>query len=131
MKENEKHKHAFEGRVRCHYHSLEKCTGALNWACWKGAPDIAHMLLADPRVDPSAMNQYALRWASRFGHTEIVGMLLADPRVDPSANRLYALAWASWKGHTEMVNMLLADPRVKSVSPGIILLPPSKGLKWW
>jgi hypothetical protein len=53
MKENEKHKHAFEGRVSWNFHSLEKCTVALNWACWKGAPDIARMLLADPRVDPS------------------------------------------------------------------------------
>jgi hypothetical protein len=53
MRGSEKHKHLFEGRVRCHYHSLEKCSKALMWASRKGVADIVPMLLADPRVDPS------------------------------------------------------------------------------
>ena len=43
------------------------------------------LLLADPRVDPSADNNYAIRWAAYNGHTEVVRLLLADPRVDPGA----------------------------------------------
>jgi Ankyrin repeats (3 copies) len=112
MRGSEKHKPLFEGRVRCHYHSLEKCTEAFKWTCRRGLPDVVRMLLADPRVDPSANNQNALRWASYDGHTEIVRLLLADHRVDPTADDQYAIQWASEKGYTEIVRMLLADPRV-------------------
>jgi len=39
------------------------------------------MLLADPRVDPSADDNYAFRKASKNGHTDVVTLLLADRRV--------------------------------------------------
>jgi Ankyrin repeats (3 copies) len=110
MKESEKHKDAIEGRVRCHYHSLEKCTEALKWACRNGLFDIVRMLLADPRVDPSACN--AIAWASENGNAATVKLLLANPRVDPSASNQEAIRWASGRGHTEIIRMLLADPRI-------------------
>jgi putative ubiquitin-RnfH superfamily antitoxin RatB of RatAB toxin-antitoxin module len=112
MKGSEKHKDAIEGRARCHYNSLKKCTEALMWACWAGLLDIVRMLLPDPRIDASAMNQQAIRYACIDGHIEIIRMLLADPRVDPSANHQYAIRWASRNGHTEIVRVLLAHPRV-------------------
>jgi Ankyrin repeats (3 copies) len=112
IKGSEKHKDAFEGGVRCHYQSLEKCTEALRWACEHGDIDIVRMLLADPRVDPSEASQDAIKWASNEGHMEIVRMLLADPRVDPSADDQIALRLASHNGHTEIFRTLLADTRV-------------------
>jgi Ankyrin repeats (3 copies) len=112
MRGSEKHKHLFEGRVRFHYHSLEKCTRALDWGCRTGLLDIVRMLLADPRVDPSALNQYAFRSASQYGHIDIVRLLLADPRVDPSVGSQSVFLWACEKGHIEIVRILLADPRV-------------------
>ena len=118
MRGSEKHEEAFEGRVRCHYHSLEKCAGAFQWACSKDVPDIVRLLLCDPRVDPSVWNQQAIQWASREGHIDIVHLLLADPRVDPSAGNQYAIREASVKGRTEIIRMLLADPRVDpSIDP--------------
>ena len=42
------------------------------------------LLLADPRVDPSADDNYTIRWASNNGHDKVVSLLLADTRVDPS-----------------------------------------------
>ena len=44
--------------------------------------DIVELLIADPRVDPTAKNNNAIRMASRNGHTETVALLLADPRVE-------------------------------------------------
>jgi hypothetical protein len=38
-------------------------------------------LLQDPRIDPSAANQYAIRWASKNGHLQVVDVLLKDHRV--------------------------------------------------
>uniref|UniRef100_A0A6C0CL55 Ankyrin repeat protein n=1 Tax=viral metagenome TaxID=1070528 RepID=A0A6C0CL55_9ZZZZ len=74
--------------------------------------DLLTQVLADPRVDPSADNNYTIRLASDSGHTEIVERLLADPRVDPSALNNEAIRLASENGYTEIVEILLADPRV-------------------
>ena len=73
---------------------------------------IVNQLLEDPRVDPSANNNYAIRLASEHGHIAVVNRLLEDPRVDPSAYFNYAIQWASELGHGAVVNRLLEDPRV-------------------
>jgi hypothetical protein len=75
-------------------------------------------LLADPRVDPAADNNYAICRASYFGHTEVVRALLADIRVDPAAENNWAIQWASYYGHAMTVRALLADPRV---DPGVAI----------
>lgn len=41
---------------------------------------VAKLLLADIRVDPSALRNYAIRIASERGHLELVKMLMSDPR---------------------------------------------------
>ena len=64
------------------------------------------MVLADPRVDPSANDNLAIQRASSYGRTEIVKLLLDDSRVDPSANNNYALRIARGKKHTATVNLL-------------------------
>ena len=71
------------------------------------------MLLANPRVDPSANGNYAIRYAAFFGHTEIVKLLLADPRVDPSANNNQSLRSAINLNQVKVINLLLADSRIK------------------
>ena len=47
------------------------------------AKDIGLPILADPRVDPSADNNFAIRIASEKGHMDVVKVLLADPRLSP------------------------------------------------
>ena len=83
----------------------------------KIAVDVGHSkslarLLQDPRVDPSAHDNYAIRSAARNGRTESVKMLVQDPRVDTSANDNYAIRTAAKKGHHEVFKILLQDPRV-------------------
>ena len=72
----------------------------------------SRLLLGDPRVDPSADDNYAIRWASFNGRLEVVKLLLADLRVDPSDISNYAIRWAARNGHLDVVRLLLADSRV-------------------
>ena len=46
-----------------------------------GYAGIVKLLLADSRVDPTAMNNEAIRSAYCWGDTEIAKLLLADSRV--------------------------------------------------
>ena len=57
-----------------------------DYNCVLNYTKIIKLLLADPRVDPSAKDNQAIRRASQYGYTETVKLLLADPRVDPSAD---------------------------------------------
>jgi hypothetical protein len=41
------------------------------------------VLLADPRVNPAASNNWAIREAAFYGRAWVVRALLADPRVNP------------------------------------------------
>ena len=41
----------------------------------KGHMEVVKLLLADPRVDPSARNNWAIQLASENGHLEIVKLL--------------------------------------------------------
>jgi len=66
------------------------------------------VLLADPRVNPSAEDNFAIHWASQNGHIEVVKVLLADPRVNLSADDNYAINIASFLGYTDVVKVLLA-----------------------
>jgi ankyrin repeat protein len=85
---------------------------AIRLASKNGHVEVVKLLLNDPRVDPSAENNYAIRLASENGHVEAVKLLLNDPRVDPSAENNDAIRWASKNGHAEVVKLLLNDPRI-------------------
>ena len=82
----------------------------------RNIPKAVQLLLADPRVNPSANDNLAIWRASENGHAEVVRLLLADPRVDPSAINYFmninAITRASYNGHVEVVRLLLAHPRV-------------------
>jgi ankyrin repeat protein len=97
---------AFEKRLN------ERLESAIRFASGYGNVEVVKLLLNDPRVDPSAHDNYAIRWASRNGHVEVVKLLLNDPRVDPSADNNCAIRWASRNGHVEVVKLLLNYPRV-------------------
>ena len=73
---------------------------------------VVKALLKDPRVNPSAGENYAIQYASEHGHTQVVERLLQDSRVDPSANNNYAIRHAGENGHIRVVERLLQDPRV-------------------
>jgi hypothetical protein len=44
-------------------------------------------ILADGRVDPSAMDKGALRLAAKHGHAAVIEQLLAHGRADPIRTR--------------------------------------------
>lgn len=46
-----------------------------------GHTEIVRLLLADPRVDPTAGGDKAIMEAHRIGHAEVVRLLLADGRA--------------------------------------------------
>ena len=50
-------------------------------ACSKGHTDIVQLLLQDPRVDPTANDNYAFRCARANERNEVVQLLLSDSRV--------------------------------------------------
>jgi hypothetical protein len=50
---------------------------AIKKASENGHTDVVKLLLADPRVDPSAEANYAIRMARQFGHTEVIKLLRA------------------------------------------------------
>jgi hypothetical protein len=74
---------------------------------------IVERLLQDPRVDPSAQNNFAIAIASMNGHLAVVERLLEDPRVDPSAKNNCAIRWAAYSNHLAIVERLLQDARVE------------------
>ena len=53
-------------------------------------------LLADPRVDPSDIDNNAIQLVSCYGHDSVVKLLLADSRVDPSVDNNWAIRSASF-----------------------------------
>ncbi len=54
----------------------------------KGYTDLIKILLENPKINPSILNNYPIRCASLYGHIEVVKLLLTDPRVDPSEHNL-------------------------------------------
>ena len=85
---------------------------ALSLAALNGHNEVVKLLLQDPRVDPSADNNYAIRFASGICHVDVIKLLLQDPRVDPRAYNNYAIRYASAAGKVEIVKLLLQDKRI-------------------
>ena len=56
---------------------------------------VEKLLLADPRVNPSAEQDYAVQQACANGYVEVIKLLLADSRMNPSAHHRYAFRYAS------------------------------------
>lgn len=77
---------------------------------------VLRLLLADPRVDPSAHDNAAIKAAASWGDVTAVELLLAHPKVDPAADDHYAFRLSSKFGFTAIVDRLLADPRVDAVA---------------
>ncbi|PRP82328.1 hypothetical protein PROFUN_10232 [Planoprotostelium fungivorum] len=81
--------------------------------------EVVELLLADPRVDPSADNSTAFCNAASCGDIKALQAVWTDPRlllsddcVDPTAQDNEAVRLAASHGHSEVVRVLLADPRV-------------------
>ncbi len=47
-----------------------------------GHIEVVKLLMADRRVDPSDLNNYALKWAAQNKHTHVYDLLLTDRRVE-------------------------------------------------
>ena len=85
------------------------------WAAGCNEIELLERLLADPRIDPSVNNNDIIVVSSRRGQTASLKRLLADPRVNPAAHHNYALATARAKANKEMEALLLTDPRVAAL----------------
>lgn len=74
------------------------------------------LLLAHPRVDPSAKSSEALFNAYNSGHHAVLARLLKDPRVDPSVDDNFLLRSAALAGQDDLVPLLLSHTKVLSLS---------------
>jgi len=77
-----------------------------------GNADLMDLMLQDPRVDPSVLDNFAIRRASAYGHLAVVDRLLQEDRIDPSADNNLSIRLASVRGHHAVVDRLLQDLRV-------------------
>ena len=76
--------------------------------------EILELLLKDPRVDPSAQNNYALRFAIQAtNHFDVVKKLLKDPRLK-RFNSLAGSDLLTWTSNAKMIKLLLSDKRISS-----------------
>jgi hypothetical protein len=60
---------------------------------------VVKVMLADPRVDPSALNNTAIQYASANGHVSIVAELMKHPKVNPADDQNFAIRYAAAKGN--------------------------------
>lgn len=81
-------------------------------AAQNGHLSIVKLLLNDPRVDPTAEDNYPLRKSAANGHIKVVEELLKDPRVDPSCNNFYAY----FKSPTPQMKKLILNSIMKNKS---------------
>jgi hypothetical protein len=65
------------------YNTGDKDTSnaAIRIAARNGYINIVRLLMKDPRVDPSAANNFALNWSYYGGHKDVAMLLLTDKRV--------------------------------------------------
>jgi ankyrin repeat protein len=91
----------------------------IRWACERGSLKLVRLLLNNPRVDPSALQQEALRMACDGCYIDVVKLLLDHPLVSPketlftfktskrTMRSLGALYIVCEKGCVQLVQMLL------------------------
>lgn len=74
--------------------------------------DVFKLVMADPRIDPSAFQNTALSVAAIRNLPHIITLLLADRRVDLSFRDNLLLIEACERGQIAILKILLADDRV-------------------
>lgn len=82
-------------------------------ACKNADPGIVELLLADPRVDPTANNNAAMMKAVIKNRVKIVELLLSQHRVR-QADNANSLEFAVCRGLTEIVDLLINTPGVRA-----------------
>lgn len=83
---------------------------AIRLACDQNRTEAVRLLLADPRVDPCALDNYALSWAAIYGNVECIKLLITHPRI--CLNNIHLINWSSMHNQIEIIKILLADPCV-------------------
>jgi hypothetical protein len=83
---------------------------ALIEAAENGDLAVVNRMLQNPRVDPTAADNYAIRLAARNGHLAVVNRHL-EVGADPTAFQNLAIIDAD-NGHFAVFERLLLDPRV-------------------
>ena len=86
-----------------------KHTDCLSPSVIAGSIECLHILLADGRINPAAIENVAVQRAVEEYQMEALVILLADKRVDPSGLDNDALKSAATYGYADMFKLLLAD----------------------
>ncbi|KAI9329623.1 ankyrin repeat-containing domain protein [Obelidium mucronatum] len=73
---------------------------------------IFHVLLNDPRTDPTDQHNTCYLEAATRGNLEIIRLLTSDPRIDPAVHDNSAVINAAVGGHVAVVEFLLSLPNV-------------------
>lgn len=81
-------------------------------ACQNGDYEAVKTLLANPQVDPVALDNEAFLSACASKNLDVIQFLLADPRVDPGARNNMALRNACKYADDDIVELLLSHPQV-------------------
>jgi hypothetical protein len=80
-------------------------------AILNGQHDRVRTFLAENKMDPSVLDNWAIRRVCDSGEVGLAALLLTHPRVDPAALNSCALTHAAHKGQADIVNLLLRDGR--------------------
>jgi hypothetical protein len=97
--------------LRGQYEPFDELKTSLSFSCLHGHPDIAKILLSDPRLQPQILYRILCPVVLK-GRVEVVKFLLADCRVDPTAEDNKLIYIAAARGYTDIVKLLLQDPLV-------------------
>lgn len=81
-------------------------------ACHNGDYETVKTLLANPQVDPAALDNEALLSACANNNLDVIQLLLADPRVDPGTRNNKAMHHACKYADADVVELLLSHPQV-------------------
>jgi hypothetical protein len=67
-----------------------------------GFETIVELMMADPRIDPTANDNDAIRVACKNGHAQVVEVLLANSRVNPSVGENTLISHAAGAGQDKV-----------------------------
>lgn len=73
------------------------------------------LLLLDPRVNPTALENKALETAVRHNHLDILKVLLNDPRINSSDFDNKIIRTAIECSNLEIIEFLLTDPQINTI----------------
>lgn len=121
---------------------LSQCDNtALIYASMNNCPGLIMRVLEDPRVDPTARNNFAIRRAVWFDNVATVEYLMKLPRVDPVDDEWYeeydlwwqlpsAMQIAATMDRTDLLQMMITDENARASACVCCRRGCPDGLRW-